>query len=506
MKGDRGGQKTDSERLICLVPELCYLTGLSDKLRNDFRAMRTVREHTSLGPVDRVASIEQFLARVNNTQSAREELLKWGLELAPKTTVTPARTFPNEQIEVGNRRSYTTNEAADFTREATGNPVIRPVNIDKWLMLFTNRDQQKAESFHQKLVECGKKLGMRIARPDMIKLNDDRCVTFKNAVTSAIDQNTQLVVFLFPSSRDDRYNTVKKLCCVDIPVPSQVLLSKTFPDDSKVGKFRSVTMKVALQINCKLGGELWAVKIPLSGLMCCGIDVYHDPSSKGMSVAAFVASTNKLMTRWYSKAVLQKPHQEVIDALKCCFVESIKKYHEVNHALPDRIVIYRDGVGDGRLKQVAEYEVEQLTSCFGMFDSICDGGKYNPKLSVIIVSKRINVRFFSAAQRQLTNPPPGTVLDHVATKHDYPDFFLVSQHVRQGTVSPTHYIVISGSEYMKPDHVQRLSYKMTHMYYNWPGTVRVPAPCQYAHKLAYLVGENIRAEPSNKLCDRLFYL
>ena len=28
------------------------------------------------------------------------------------------------------------------------------------------------------------------------------------------------------------------------------------------------------------------------------------------------------------------------------------------------------------------------------------------------------------------------------------------------------------------------SYKLTHMYYNWPGTVRVPAPCQYAHKVS----------------------
>ena len=33
----------------------------------------------------------------------------------------------------------------------------------------------------------------------------------------------------------------------------------------------------------------------------------------------------------------------------------------------------------------------------------------------------------------------------------------------------------------------QISYKLTHMYYNWPGTVRVPAPCQYAHKLAYQV-------------------
>ena len=44
---------------------------------------------------------------------------------------------------------------------------------------------------------------------------------------------------------------------------------------------------------------------------------------------------------------------------------------------------------------------------------------------------------------------------------------------------------------LKPDHIQRLSYKLTHLYYNWPGTIRVPAPCQYAHKLASLIGTNI---------------
>ena len=26
--------------------------------------------------------------------------------------------------------------------------------------------------------------------------------------------------------------------------------------------------------------------------------------------------------------------------------------------------------------------------------------------------------------------------------------------------------------------VCRLAYKLTYMYYNWPGTIRVPAPCQ----------------------------
>ena len=70
---------------------------------------------------------------------------------------------------------------------------------------------------------------------------------------------------------------------------------------------------------------------------------------------------------------------------------------------------------------------------------------------------------------------------------------------------PTHFIVVDTAN-LQPDHLQKLSYKLTHMYYNWPGTVRVPAPCQYAHKLAALVGENIQQEADPKLDDKLYYL
>ena len=44
----------------------------------------------------------------------------------------------------------------------------------------------------------------------------------------------------------------------------------------------------------------------------------------------------------------------------------------------------------------------------------------------------------------------------------------MSQSVRQGTVAPTHYNVIHDTTGLKPDHMQRLAYKLTHLYYNWP--------------------------------------
>lgn len=46
------------------------------------------------------------------------------------------------------------------------------------------------------------------------------------------------------------------------------------------------------------------------------------------------------------------------------------------------------------------------------------------------------------------------------------DFYLVSQSVRQGTVSPTHYNIIEDTTGLQPDHIQRLTYKFTHLYFN----------------------------------------
>jgi hypothetical protein len=47
------------------------------------------------------------------------------------------------------------------------------------------------------------------------------------------------------------------------------------------------------------------------------------------------------------------------------------------------------------------------------------------------------------------------------------DFFVVSQSVTQGSVSPTSYNVISDNTGLDPDKMQRLAYKLTHCYFNW---------------------------------------
>jgi aubergine-like protein len=46
-----------------------------------------------------------------------------------------------------------------------------------------------------------------------------------------------------------------------LTVPSQVVLSRTL---SKKEMLMSVATKVAIQLNVKMGGEVWALEIPVS--------------------------------------------------------------------------------------------------------------------------------------------------------------------------------------------------------------------------------------------------
>ena len=104
----------------------------------------------------------------------------------------------------------------------------------------------------------------------------------------------------------------------------------------------SVATKVAIQMNAKLGGEPWAVRMPLTDTMVIGYDTYHDSIQKGRSVGAVVASLNSSMTKYLSVASLHSnPAQELNDNMCPAISKALRKYNELNGNLPSRVIIYR---------------------------------------------------------------------------------------------------------------------------------------------------------------------
>ena len=125
-------------------------------------------------------------------------------------------------------------------------------------------------------------------------------------------------------------------------------------------------------------------------------------------------------------------------------------------------------MGEGQISHVIEHEVKRLKETVRKLRT-----DFDPMITFVIVSKRINTRFFTGTvQGSYGNPPSGTIVDDAVTLPERYDFFLVSQSVRQGTVNPTSYNVIMDESGFKPDQLQRLTYKLTHLYYNWPGVLQ----------------------------------
>ncbi|XP_073445031.1 piwi-like protein 2 isoform X2 [Dendrobates tinctorius] len=495
---ERKDDRTKVLSMILLLPELSYMTGIPDKMKKDFKAMKDLSLQIHLSPKQHYISLGKLIKRIQNNEDAQVELQRWALQIDSDIHLTSGRILPMEKINLRSN-SFSPGEDLNWTREVTREPSISAVPLQYWAVIYPKRAFTQVKDLASALEKIAGPIGMRVNQPKAIELRDDRVDTYARTIRSLLEgeAKVQLIVCIISGTRDDLYGAIKKLCCVQTPVPSQVVNSRTISNPQKL---RSIAQKILLQINCKLGGELWGVDIPLKYLMVIGIDVYHDPSRGLRSVTGFVASMNSCLTQWYSRVVFQLPHQEIMDGLKLCLWGALEKFHEVNHILPEKIVVYRDGVSDGQLSVVQNYEIPQLQSCFSSFEN------YSPRMVVIVVQKRISTNMYCCNVGEFVTPAPGTVLDHTVTSREWVDFFLLSHHVRQGCGIPTHYVCVMNTPNLSPDHLQRLTFKLCHMYWNWPGTIRVPAPCKYAHKLAFLSGQFLHHEPAIQLWDKLFFL
>ncbi|XP_061940486.1 piwi-like protein Siwi isoform X2 [Apis cerana] len=488
-------RRAGQAELVYLVPELCRATGLTDAMRDNFHLMRTLAEYTRVSPAARIDKLMVFNRRLRDKPSIVRELNEWNLHLDEKLVDVPARFLQPEKIVLGSGRTVSAGQYADWTRELHNKPLYNIARLTNWVVICMGRMRRDVERFIQTLKESASGMGFRIDNPRLWDIADDRSNTYSDTLERVMStSNPELIFCVVSNNRADRYSAIKKKCTHDRPVASQVFLAKNLSNKG----IRSIATKVAIQLNCKLGGAPWSVELPPINLMVVGYDVCHDPADKSRDFGAMVASLDRSLTRYYSAVAAHTTGEELSDEFGESLEKAVLCYRQVNKILPSHILIYRDGVGEGQVPYVYKHEVDDIKAKLNKLY----GDPSTIKLAFVIVTKRINTRLFY----NQNNPPPGTVVDDVVTNPLRYDFFIVSQSVRQGTVTPCAYNVIADSTGWKADQMQRMTYKLCHMYYNWSGTVRVPAPCQYAHKLAFLVAQFVRRPPSARMQSLLYYL
>ena len=97
---------------------------------------------------------------------------------------------------------------------------------------------------------------------------------FAGAIKDFIHLHTpQMIVCIVPNANKDVYDSIKRDCCVDFGIPSQVVTSNIL-NFNNMTKTKSVITKVAIQMNCKLGGEIWGVHLPVTKKSATSITIF----------------------------------------------------------------------------------------------------------------------------------------------------------------------------------------------------------------------------------------
>lgn len=488
-----------------LIPELCIMTGFTRQMRENFFMMKAMGEHTRLNPQNRAQRLLEYSRRINQTKASNDVLESFGLEMSRELRTFGGRVINQEKILFGRDRVHQNDDTADWTNAIRSNTMYRSIRLERWGYIYTARMENDVLEFMKIFKEVARGQEYQFAEPKIIKLRDDRIGTYSQEIESFCAKDPKFVLIFVPNNASDRYATIKKITYAHRAVPSQVVVQRTIqPKKQNWGPVKTIATKILLQINCKLGGAPWMIGMPMKGVMVIGFDVSHDTNDKSKSFGAFVASMDlRSSVKYYSTAAPHRTGEEIAANMNTHMQKALITFKKEHGCLPERILFYRDGVSDGQIEYVHKNEVTKIQDVIKTYYK-----DTQPKFAFIVVSKRINTRIFEKKRGCYENPVSGTVIDREITLPYRYEFFLISQSVRQGTVSPTNYNVIYDEFGLSPERLQQMTYKMCHLYYNWSGTTRVPAVVQYAHKLSILLGQFMHQLPndSQELSERLYYL
>lgn len=184
--------------------------------------MRDVAAFTRITPNQRDHELKQFCKRVNEEQETRQLLANWGLRLMDHGLDVQVRQLDEERVIFANNKTFGVGPNADFGKYSTNNELMCVVQLENWIIIHVKNDQKAARAFVECMERNARPMGITAKKPNIIVLDNDRNETYAQTLRQALKVDTQIVICISPTSRDDRYSAIKKICCAETPIPSQV--------------------------------------------------------------------------------------------------------------------------------------------------------------------------------------------------------------------------------------------------------------------------------------------
>ncbi|XP_078169217.1 protein argonaute 1B-like [Carex rostrata] len=487
------------KRTTYLPMEVCMIIR-GQKYRKKLNEGQTtgMLQATCQNPGERQSRI--IKARRENGYNEDTYAIDFGLTVSEEPTNVEARVLPTPRLKYNGaeKECMPTSGAWNMRNKK----FVNGAKLNLWYCISFSPQVGAKEAgwFCKRLGDMCRTSGMEFARDPILppivahgnRLEEVLKGRYQEAVDALSHQDKlpQLLIVILPNKNGNLYSDLKRICETDIGLVTQCCLKKT------VTKATSPCFaNLALKINTKVGGrntvlvDAIALKLPVVSrvpTIIFGADVTH-PSpgdDTSPSIAAVVASQDWPEIAIYTGNFKAQNHrQEIISCLGEMVKEHLNSFRRKTGLVPQQIIFYRDGVGEGQFEQVLHYEINAIKDACKQLNE-----NYKPAITFIVVQKRHHTRLFPIDHRNTDgsgNVLPGTVVDTEICHPIEFDFYLCSHAGIKGTSRPTHYHVLWDDNKFSADELQTLTYNMCYTYARCTRSVSIVPPAYYAHQFAF---------------------
>jgi eukaryotic translation initiation factor 2C len=452
-----------------------------------------------------VTKINPVVNGLNSSLSA------YGIKVDPSMITVPGRILnPPVLLYRGQSTCNPNNGAWNLDPRSLGQKPFRSAGkLGSWSTLVINsgRDtimggmpatMQHLQSFRKTLETYGLDPGP-IQAPAVVNiqpgdLQNKNLPAIQNAIIQGLRSQFKVPpTFLFvllPNDNAALYDSIKYVCDCQHGIPNVCNIGQKFSKEKGQMQYFA---NVAMKFNQKLGGVNHTVELkkmaPLDPqTILFGIDVTHPSpgsSESAPSIAGVVASVDATFSQYPASMRTQEGRKEMVTHLEEMIIERLKLWQERNHnKLPNKVIVYRDGVSEGQYRIVIEQEYPSFKKAF---DKLYGAEKNHPKISIVVVGKRHHTRFYPTQEADTDgrtgNPKPGTIVDRGVTGEKLFDFFLLAHQGLQGTSKPAHYVVLKDEIKLGADQLQNLTHSLCYTFARATRSVSLCPPAYYADLL-----------------------
>jgi len=432
---------------------------------------------------------------------------RFGIKVSSSLLTVPGRILPAPMLQYRSKPCEPRNGAWNLDPRQLGQKPFRIAkSLGAWNILIINsgRDTfpggaQAAlphfQGFRKTLDTYGMNPGplqppvsLNIQPNDLMDKNVDKVTQeISHALRTQFKEKPNFLFVILPGDNAVLYDCVKFVCDCQLGVPNICNIGSKFSKEKGQMQYFA---NVAMKFNQKLGGVNHTVELsklaPLDAqTIVFGIDVTHpSPGSneQAPSIAGVVASVDSIFSQYPASMRTQKGRQEMVEELEEMIIERLKLWQKRNqNKLPNKVIVYRDGVSEGQFRIVLETEYPAFKKAF---DKLYGAESKHPKISIIVVGKRHHTRFYPTKMEDTDgktgNPQPGTIVDRAVTGEKLFDFFLLAHQGLQGTSKPAHYVVIKDDIKLGADQLQSLTHNLCYTFARATRSVSICPPAYYA--------------------------